>query len=126
MECGVTPEMVKEVCGDVILDKNIDGSTSVGKPKSPGMKYKHYAPKAEVILIEEDSIDEIATKFGPDDYTTKMCAVMVGSSETTFYVLSVYFGSVGILKFRHAIVTGILADAMGIILAIAISRYFFL
>ena len=39
---------------------------------------------------------------------------MVGSSETTFYVLSVYFGSIGIKKFRYAILTGIIADAIGI------------
>ncbi|MBO5949020.1 spore maturation protein [bacterium] len=69
---------------------------------------------------------EIATKHGAEDYATKMCAVMVGSSETTFYVLSVYFGAIGILKFRHAIITGLLADAIGIILAITISRFFFL
>ena len=69
---------------------------------------------------------EIATKHGAEAYATKLCAVMVGSSETTFYVLSVYFGAVGIIKFRHSIITGLLADAVGIILAIAVSRYFFL
>ena len=69
---------------------------------------------------------EIATKHGPDAYATKLCAVMVGSSETTFYVLSVYFGAVGIIKFRHSIITGLLADAVGIVLAIAVARYFFL
>ena len=69
---------------------------------------------------------EIATKHGADAYATKLCAVMVGSSETTFYVLSVYFGAVGIVKFRHSIITGLLADATGIILAIAVARYFFL
>ena len=46
---------------------------------------------------------ELAHKFGPDAYVTKLCAVMVGSSETTFYVLSVYFGSIGITKFRYAV-----------------------
>lgn len=51
---------------------------------------------------------------------------MVGSSETTFYVLAVYFGSVGIKKFRHALLTGILADCAGIIAAIAVSRWLFL
>lgn len=69
---------------------------------------------------------EIATNHGAESYTTKLCAVMVGSSETTFYVLSVYFGAVGITKFRHSIITGLLADFIGIVLAIAISRYFFL
>ena len=41
---------------------------------------------------------------------------MVGSSETTFYVLAVYFGSIGIKKFRYALLTGIIADITGIVL----------
>ena len=51
---------------------------------------------------------------------------MVGSSETTFYVLTVYFGSIGIKKFRYALLTGILADIIGIILAVLIAQMFFL
>lgn len=69
---------------------------------------------------------EIAHKFGPDAYVTKLCAVLVGSSETTFYVLSVYFGSVGITKFRYAILTGLLADAIGIIAAISVCALIYL
>lgn len=69
---------------------------------------------------------EIASKFGPDAYLTKLCAVLVGSSETTFYVLSVYFGSVGITKFRYAILTGLLADAIGIIAAISVCALIYL
>lgn len=69
---------------------------------------------------------ELATQHGADTFITKMAAVMVGSSETTFYVLSVYFGSVGIKKFRYALLTGIVADITGIVLAIWVSRLFFL
>ena len=69
---------------------------------------------------------DIATNFGPDSYVTKLAAVMVGSSETTFYVLAVYFGSVGIKKLRYALLTGIIADITGIVLAILVSRAFFL
>lgn len=69
---------------------------------------------------------EIAYKFGADAYVTKLCAVLVGSSETTFYVLSVYFGSVGINKFRYAVLTGLLADIIGIIGAIFVCWLFFL
>ena len=46
---------------------------------------------------------DIANTLGPDDYATKLSAVMVGSSETTFYVLAVYFGAVGISKLRYEI-----------------------
>ena len=56
---------------------------------------------------------EIANNYGPDSYVTKLAAIMVGSSETTFYVLAVYFGSVGIKKFRHALCAGIFADIIG-------------
>ena len=69
---------------------------------------------------------DIANNFGPDAYITKLAAVMVGSSETTFYVLAVYFGSIGIKKFRYALLTGIIADITGIVLAILVSRLFFL
>ncbi len=69
---------------------------------------------------------EIAHNLGPDSYVTKLAAVMVGSSETTFYVLAVYFGSVGIKKYRYALLAGLIADATGIVLAILVSRLFFL
>ena len=68
---------------------------------------------------------EIAANYGPDSPITKTAAVMLGSSETTFYVLSVYFGAVGVKKFRHAITAGIIADLAGIIFAILISNIVF-
>ena len=69
---------------------------------------------------------DIAANFGPDSFTTLLAAIMVGSSETTFYVLSVYFGAVGIKKFKYAIGVGILADIIGIVLAIWVAHIFFL
>ena len=69
---------------------------------------------------------EIANNFGPDSYVTKLSAIMVGSSETTFYVLAVYFGSVGVKKFRHALCAGLFADVVGIIAAILVARWLFL
>ena len=69
---------------------------------------------------------ELAAKHGADSFVTLMAAIMVGSSETTFYVLSVYFGSVGIKKFRYALLTGVIADIIGIVLAIWVARAFFL
>ncbi len=59
-------------------------------------------------------------------YTTTLAAVMVGSSETTLYVLAVYFGAVKISKIRYALAVGLLADLAGIILAILICRMMFL
>ena len=69
---------------------------------------------------------DIANHFGPDAYVTKLCAVIVGSSETTFYVLAVYFGSVGIKKLRYSLLVGLLADFIGIIGAILVCSMVFL
>lgn len=68
---------------------------------------------------------DIANHLGPDAYATKLAAVMVGSSETTFYVLAVYFGSVGISKFRYALIVGLLADLIGIIAAVWVCNLMF-
>lgn len=69
---------------------------------------------------------DIINQTGVDSYATKLAAVITGSSETTFYVASVYFGSVGIKKFRHALLAGILADITGLICAVWICSIFFL
>jgi len=69
-------------------------------------------------------IETIKT-HGPQALVSKMAAVMQGSTETTFYVLAVYFGSVGIRKTRHALTCGLLADAAGILAAIVICYLFF-
>jgi len=69
---------------------------------------------------------DIANNLGPDSYATKLSAVMVGSSETTFYVLAVYFGAVGISKLRYALWVGLLADFIGIVAAIAVCNLMFL
>lgn len=54
----ITPEMIAEVIGEVKMDPGIIASDSTQKPKAPGMKYKHYAPKADLILVdgEEDKV----------------------------------------------------------------------
>lgn len=69
---------------------------------------------------------DIINQTGVNSYATKLAAVITGSSETTFYVASVYFGSIGIKKFRHALLAGILADIVGLIAAIWICSIFFL
>jgi len=69
---------------------------------------------------------DIINQTGANSYATKLAAVITGSSETTFYVAAVYFGSVGIKKFRHALLAGILADIVGLVAAIWICSIFFL
>lgn len=68
---------------------------------------------------------DVTNNAGAVAYTTKLAAVMVGSSETTFYVLAVYFGAVGISKVRYALIVGLLADFIGIAAAILVCNYMF-
>ena len=65
------------------------------------------------------------TTYGADSFVGRLSCVFQGSTDTTFYILAVYFGSVGISKTRHAVACGLLADLAGIIAAIAICYMFF-
>lgn len=63
-------------------------------------------------------LTDLVNEHGADSMPAKIGATMFGSSETTFYVIAVYFGSVGIMKSRHAIPAGLIADAVGALAAV--------
>ena len=63
--------------------------------------------------------------FGADSFAGRLVSVIQGSTETTFYVLALYFGSVGIRHTRHAVPCGLLADFAGVVAAISVTYYFF-
>ena len=65
------------------------------------------------------------TQYGADSFVGRLASVFQGSTDTTFYVLAVYFGSVGIRDTRHAVTCGLFADLVGIIAAIAVCYIFF-
>ncbi len=65
------------------------------------------------------------TTYGADSFVGRLSCIFQGSTDTTFYILAVYFGSVGIKNTRHAVSCGLLADLAGIIAAIAICYMFF-
>ena len=65
------------------------------------------------------------TTYGADSFVGRLSCVFQGSTDTTFYILAVYFGSVGIKNTRHAVSCGLLADLAGVIAAIAICYMFF-
>jgi spore maturation protein B len=71
-------------------------------------------------------VTELVKVHGPDSFIGRLAASAYGSTETTFYVLAVYFGSVGIKKARHAVISGIVADVTSLIAAIIICRLVFL
>lgn len=68
---------------------------------------------------------ETMQTFGVDSFPALLAATVQGSTETTFYVLAVYFGSVGIRRARHAVGCALLADAAGVLAAIAVCYWFF-
>ena len=65
------------------------------------------------------------TQFGADSFVGRLSCVFQGTTDTTFYIIAVYFGSVGIKKIRHALACGLIADVTGIVAAIFISYLFF-
>ena len=69
-------------------------------------------------------IDAMKT-FGPDSFAGRLSSMFQGATDTTFYIIAVYFGSVGIKKTRHAITCALISDAVGILSAIAIAYLFF-
>lgn len=69
-------------------------------------------------------IDAMKT-LGPDSFAGRLSCMFQGAADTTFYIIAVYFGSVGVRKTRHAVTCALIADAVGIIAAIAIAYIFF-
>ena len=70
-------------------------------------------------------VSELIKTHGPDSFLGRLAASAYGSSETTFYVLAVYFGSVAIKKYRHAVISGLVADIVSLVAAIVICRIMF-
>lgn len=68
---------------------------------------------------------DVMTTYGVDSFQGKLAAIIQGSTETTFYVLAVYFGSVNITKTRYAVAGGLIADAVGLVGAILIGYAFY-
>ena len=64
-------------------------------------------------------------QYGPDSFVGRLSCIFQGATDTTFYILAVYFGSVGIRKTRHAVMAGLLTDICGVIAAIGVAALFF-
>jgi spore maturation protein B len=70
-------------------------------------------------------VTELVKTHGPDSFLARLAATAYGSTETTFYVLAVYFGAVGIKKARYAVITGLLADIVSLFAAVFICSMVF-
>jgi len=70
-------------------------------------------------------VTDLVTTHGPDSMLSRMATTMYGSSETTFYVLAVYFGAIGVKRTRHAVPAALIADAVAVIASIAVCLWLF-
>ncbi len=68
---------------------------------------------------------QLIDQYGPDSFIGRLASTLQGSTDTTFFVLTVYFGSVGIKKYRYALKLGLLADITGLIASLLIVHYVF-
>ncbi len=67
---------------------------------------------------------DIFERLGPDSFAGKIVSVMAGSTETTFYAVTLYFGSVGVKKIRHTLIAGLAADLTAVIFSVLTVRIF--
>jgi spore maturation protein SpmB len=65
------------------------------------------------------------TTYGPDSFVGRLACIFQGSADTTFYIVALYFGSVGIKKTRYSIPYGLLADFAGVVAAVFVAYLFF-
>jgi spore maturation protein B len=70
-------------------------------------------------------LNNLFSIYGPDSFIGRLGSVIQGSTDTTFYVVTLYFGSVGIKKIRYALFAGLFADLIGITAAVIITKMFF-
>ena len=70
-------------------------------------------------------LNDILSKYGPDSFLGRVSSVMQGSTDTTVYIISMYFASIGIKKIRYSLIVGLIADFISIILSIVMVRIFF-
>ena len=68
---------------------------------------------------------ECFNSFGVDSFIGHTASILQGSTDTTFYILAIYFGSVGIKKYRYSVVCGVMADVAGMVAAVLFSYFFF-
>lgn len=112
-------------CMDFVINGISRGVAAVGLPTD-------FVPALPVGLMKTLSgsgarglMVDVLKNYGVDSFQGKLASIIQGSTETTFYVLAVYFGSVNVKNTRHALVCGLIADAVGLVGAICVGYLFF-
>lgn len=70
-------------------------------------------------------LNNVFINYGPDSIIGRLASVIQGSTDTTFYIITLYFGSIGIKKIKHALWAGLCADIVGIIASVLVVHFFF-
>lgn len=130
--CNIFPSMLAMIFGvNIFIKSNI--LESLLKVFTPIMNIFHIPleiiPMAIIRPISGSSslaiLNNIFEKFTPDSYIGKIASVLQGSTDTTFYVLTLYFGTIGIKKIKYSLWAGLIADLFGIISSIIIVNILF-
>ena len=105
------------------------GIDLVSKVLTPVLNFLHFPLPTDLlpmVLVRPLSgsgslgfFTELVKHFGPDSLVSRMGGTIYGSTETTFYVLAVYFGSVAVTRTRHAVLAGLTADCVGVVVAVS-------
>lgn len=111
------------------MDMLIDGVASLVKALGGNSDFVGALPTALMKPLSGSGargmMVDAMTTYGADSFVGRLSCIFQGSTDTTFYILAVYFGSVGIRNMRHAVPCGLLADLAGVIAAIGIAYLFF-
>lgn len=70
-------------------------------------------------------LNDLFKTYGPDSFVGRLGSIIQGATDTTFYVLTLYFGSIGIKKIRYSLLAGLFADFVGIVAAVIITKILF-
>lgn len=97
----------------------------------PLAKFSGFPPEvAPLVILRPISgsgtlaiLDDIFKNFNPDSFVGKLASIIMGSTETTFYTLTVYFGSVGIKNIRHTLVCALAADVAAVMFALLVVKF---
>lgn len=132
MVISLFPNLLAMILGINIFLKSNLLSTVINliKPILEFLKIPHQIlPMALIRPISGSSslafLNSIFEQFGPDSFLGRLGSVIQGSTDTTFYIITLYFGSIGIKKIRYALWAGLFADLIGIISSILIVKFLF-
>ena len=101
---------------------NRDRSLRIAIAVMPRSTSRNWVTATSTSVASAGVVADLTQQYGTDSLITQMAGTMFGSTETTFYILAVYFGAVNIKKTRHALPAGLIADITAIFLSVYIVR----